>query len=75
MGQTITPPDGSTYVPVAGCSGCPHRGTCHGARQRIQDPQAAAGRHYDCQFFRGIERSLRKVDARRLPWWRRIGGS
>ncbi len=47
------------YVPVRGCSGCPHRGTCHEARQRVQDPLVEAGRHYLCNFFEGIETRVR----------------
>lgn len=49
----------SRYVAQQGCSGCPHRDTCHAARQRVQDGRFATGRHYDCGFFSDIEAAKR----------------
>lgn len=54
------------FVPSRCCLGCPHRGTCHPARQRVQDPQLEGGRHYSCPFYRSINSTLRE---RRSPWW------
>jgi len=54
------------YVPSRCCLGCPHRGTCHPARQRVQDPQLEAGRHYACPFYRSISGTLRE---KRFGWF------
>jgi hypothetical protein len=59
------------FVASRGCSSCPYRGTCHEARQRIQDPTIAVGRHYDCEFHRGIQAKRRAaVTPSPRPWWR-----
>lgn len=46
------------YGAVRGCSSCPFRGDpCGEARQRVQDPLIETGRHYECEFYRAIERA------------------
>ncbi|WP_329684319.1 hypothetical protein [Longimicrobium sp.] len=51
------------FVPSRGCLGCPNRGTCHSPRQRVQDPQIEAGRHYLCPFYRGISKATAQKQA------------
>lgn len=55
------------YGASRGCSSCPFRGDpCHEARQRVQDPEIETGRHYECQFYRGIEAARRPPSIRRF---------
>lgn len=62
------------WVASGACSSCPHRGTCHESRQRIQDAEHALGRHYACPFYQSIELSLRQGPRVARPVWRYLLG-